>query len=191
AAEIEEQHAAWIKKAAGERAAQAERITSEVYIILNARGLAMAHQKMEALAAENPDTAEEESVATLRSILTEAVAAEKNVVRSVAEQMGKVVTFGMKTGAVSGMVVDVDEERGTFNLAQTRGTATVNLEQSVANFALAERLQRMGQGDTPGLRFARALAALDAQRYDIAREQIAPLSNSLKRHVLQRIPLGN
>lgn len=180
------------RRAAAERTRQERerQAISTLTQALAARGVAAAKTRGDELAVEAPDVVALDSVAELRTVLNGAVEAERAVLQSFASQIGQTMEIRTRTGSVQGKVSHVNWTTGDIQVSRLIGASVVEAKVNVRDLALPDRLRRMGSGETPGLRLAKALLAVENGAYDFAREQVAPLPVPIKEHVLGLIPAG-
>jgi serine/threonine-protein kinase len=192
--------------AAGERARQAEearrvtaererdereqRVVASLMEALAKGGVPAAKMRADELSVEFPEVMEQQTVADLRGVLNGAYEGEKSVLQSFASQIGQTMEVRTRMGVVQGKINYVNWSTGDILVTRLTGASVVEVKVNIRDLALPDRLRRMGAEDTPGLRLAKALLAVENGAYDFAREQTEPLPDPIKAHVLRLIPAG-
>jgi hypothetical protein len=153
-------------------------------------GVAAAKALADARALESPDLLASEAVLPYRTLISGASEAEQTLLQSFTESIGRDLELQTRSGKIAGRLISVSRSTGDLFLSRLQGGTRVQFVINVRDLALQDRLARMGTGDAPGLRLARALHALDQGAYDYVRAQARALPEALQQRLLEKIPPG-
>jgi len=172
-----------------ERREQEQQAIERLLQVLVTRGIGAAKNGVDQIALNNPELVAQESLAEIRTIINGAHEAEKSVLQHYASRIGQQVEIPRARGAtVRGKIAHVDWSRGDIRLTQIIGTTLVEHRINVRELPLSERVMRMGSENTPGLRLAKAMLAIENNAYEFARDQISDLPEVLKNCLLGLMP---
>ncbi len=176
--------------AAQAQRARAETFAAELLRTLFDEGVMAAQRLADAKALESPDLLADSALSPLRTLITGAVEAEQTLLQSFTESIGKEIELQMRSGRIAGRLISVSRSTGDLFLSRLQGGTRVQFSVNVRDLALQDRLARMGTRETPGLRLARALHAVEQGAYDYARMQARTLPPAVQQRLLEKTPPG-
>jgi len=170
-----------------QRQEQEQQAVERLMLVLGTRGIGAAKNGIDQIAVNNPELMERETLAEIRSIINDAHEAERAVLQHYAARIGQNAEVPrQRKPTVRGKITHVDWGAGDIRMTQTIGTTLVEHRINVSELPLSERA--MGSENTPGMRLAKAMLAIEYKAYGFARDQISELPEALRQCLQGMMP---